>query len=208
MTVLFVPGHQRFVLAHDLDCLPWTPLSWSIHRGLRDIFVAFAKSTMDRHRRQLASRLQDVVAARPEQLQARGWSGEFVRSCMGEMAASAILAGCGNSGDLVRVVTGIVAVLVWEGTERGLDETGFWREEERTGRLCASHVESGRSDSSPQAVINVQDIVALTKCFLPEWSNEFDIRCIMTCLWSYSWFDMEQLENIMSFSLFSQVSSA
>jgi hypothetical protein len=42
------------------------------------------------------------------------------------MAARAVSAGRGNSGDVVRIVTDI-ALLLWNETTPELDETTFWR---------------------------------------------------------------------------------
>ncbi|CAN9177154.1 unnamed protein product [Alternaria alternata] len=74
---------------------------------------------------------------------------------MGEMAASAVLLGKGNSGDLVRIVTDITLALVEGSSMDQLDEVHFWRllDEEKE--------------------LNLVGIVALTKMFIVEWSNEF-----------------------------------
>ena len=60
-----VPIIEQEILDHAMDCLPWSSLSCSIHRGLRDIVVAYAKPTMDRFRQDLASRLQDFIEKQP-----------------------------------------------------------------------------------------------------------------------------------------------
>lgn len=159
--VMYVPEAEQDVLAQAMDCLPWSSLSWSIHRGLRDILVAYAKATMDRHRKKLATRLREAVAQWPGNLEAKGWEASFVRESMADIAASSVLAGSGNSGDSVRVVTD-VALLLWDGTTSALDETNFWREEQHSVK------EDGWLSS--------QAIVALIKCFVLEWSNEFDYQ--------------------------------
>ena len=46
---LYVPKRESDVLNKALDYLPWSCIPWSIHRGLRDILVAFAKERMDQH---------------------------------------------------------------------------------------------------------------------------------------------------------------
>lgn len=152
---------EQGILEHALDCLPWSSMSWSIHRGLRDILVAFAKPTMDECRQSLASTLRESINRQPQQLEANGWSAEFVRGAMAELAANSILAGSGNSGDSVRVVTD-AALLLSEKDPSILDETKFWREER--------HSLSKGSSLSPNAII------ALTKCFVLEWSIEFDYQ--------------------------------
>ncbi|KAF1818759.1 uncharacterized protein K489DRAFT_413567 [Dissoconium aciculare CBS 342.82] len=155
---MIVGEQEQRVLCHALDVLPWSSLSWSIHRGMRDILVAFAKPVMDEYRSALAEALRRTVLERPHLLDARGWNPLFVRQSMGDMAASAVLAGNGNSGDLVRVVSDIVLVLT-EGWDRArLDTVKFWR------------LPEGKRSLDTDAV------VALTKVFVLEWSNEFDYQ--------------------------------
>ena len=77
---------------------------------------------------------------------------------MGEMAATAVLLGKGNSGDLVRVVTDITLALVDGWSMDQLDEVHFWR------------LPDGDKD------LNLVGVVALTKMFIVEWSNEFDYQ--------------------------------
>ena len=158
---MLVPKTEQGVLEHALDCLPWSSLSWSIHRGLRDILVAYAKPTMDRFRHALASVLRDFINEHPQQLEANGWSGEFVRGAMAEIAFHSVLAGSGNSGDSVRVVTDAALLLSTKALST-LDETNFWREE--------------RHDLAKESLLTTNAIVALTKCFVLEWSIEFDYQ--------------------------------
>lgn len=158
---MIVPESEQKILEQSLDSLPWSSLSWSIHRGLRDILVAYAKPTMDEFRHRLASRLRELINANPQQLEANGWSAEFVKGVMGDLAANSVLAGRGNSGDSVRVVTDAV-LLLSKGGPSALDETDFWRKER--------HVLSKSSWLSTNAII------ALTKCFVLEWSIEFDYQ--------------------------------
>ncbi|KAI1935425.1 hypothetical protein LOZ66_005312 [Ophidiomyces ophidiicola] len=149
-TVLYLPSSQG---RHDaLDFLPWTPLSWSIHRGLRDILIAFAKKRMDLHRGHLADTLRAVVAKYPEKLEARGWDSHFVREEMADMAAGAVAAGGGDSGDMARIVTDI-ALVMWDGSTAELDIISFW-------------VYPMSTHSSP--VLTSMAIVALIKCFVLE----------------------------------------
>jgi hypothetical protein len=155
---MFIGLQEQHILFHALDVLPWSSLSWSIHRGLRDVLVTFAKPTMDKHRPALAEILRRTVLERPHLLDARGWNPQFVRQSMGDMAASAVLAGNGNSGDLVRVVSDIVLVFAESRDHQQFDTVRFWRlpEEKR--------------------VLNVDAMIALTKLFVLEWSNEFDYQ--------------------------------
>jgi hypothetical protein len=156
---LYVPPRESALLNEALDKLPWTFLSWSIHRGLRDILVAFAKKRMDLFRERLAATLCSVVKARPERLENRGWNSDFVRKRMTDVARSSVMAGQGNSGDAVRVVTDI-AVVSWDNDLdiSALDETTFWRD----------------TTSDELSSLNPMALAALVKCFVLEWSNELD----------------------------------
>ena len=80
---------------------------------------------------------------------------------MAELAANSVLAGSGNSGDSVRVVTD-AALLLSAKDVSTLDETRFWREK--------------RHDLAKESLISTDAIIALTKCFVLEWSNEFDYQ--------------------------------
>jgi hypothetical protein len=124
---LFVPENERRILDHALDCLPWSSLSWSVHRGLRDILIGFAQPTMNKYRNDLASRLHAAVGANKHRLQTLGWSAEFVDESMADIAFNAIMAGEGNSSDMVRVVTDIALLLCPSSSMLDLDETTFWR---------------------------------------------------------------------------------
>lgn len=117
-------------LAHLMDCLPWSPLSWSVHRGLRDVLLAFSKTTMDKFRMNFAQVLRQAIEKRPDRLEAKSWESKFIRESIPDIAFSSVMAGEGNSGDSVRVVTD-AALLLWEGTTTGLDETTFWRDQRR-----------------------------------------------------------------------------
>ncbi|KAI1389559.1 uncharacterized protein F4822DRAFT_427904 [Hypoxylon trugodes] len=159
---LRIPPHEEEVLKQALDCLPWTSLSWSLHRGMRDVLLAYGKGVMDMHRDNLAELLRRTVEERPDVFRLRGWDPEFVRNNMGHMAASAVLAGRGNSGDSVRVVSDIVEAYVGDWDVAKLDEVNFWRRE--------------RKNSEEEEELDVQAVVALTKFFVLEWSQEFDYQ--------------------------------
>ncbi|KAI1468125.1 uncharacterized protein F4812DRAFT_429020 [Daldinia caldariorum] len=171
-----VPPAAEAVLKQALDTLPWTSLSWSMHRGLRDVLLAYGRQIMDLHRTALAALLRQTVASRAEEFVSRGWDGDFVRESMGPMAAAAVLAGRGDSGDAVRVVTAAAAVyydaakgILGSGRSDNdssldeLDEVRFWRAQQ-------PHRRRGSSPLLPEAV------VALTKFFVLEWSQEFDYQ--------------------------------
>ncbi|OQE04504.1 hypothetical protein PENVUL_c032G08408 [Penicillium vulpinum] len=157
---LYIAEHESAVLNEALDKLPWTFLSWSIHRGLRDILVAFARERMDFYRDRLAETLRLAVAKWPERLEARGWDPRFVKEDMADMAASAVMAGQGNSGDVVRIVTEIAAISSGSPIS-DLDETGFWRDTIPTS-------------SSP--ILNPMTVIALVKCFVLEWSVDLNYQ--------------------------------
>ncbi len=160
LSMLILEPEQR-ILEQSLDSLPWSSMSWSIHRGLRDILVAYAKATMDKFRPNLASRLRKFINGQPQQLEANGWSSGFVRGAMAEIAVNSVLAGSGNSGDSVRVVTD-TALLLSNTDSLVLDETNFWRVEQH--------------DMSKDSWLSATAIVALTKCFVLEWSIDFDYQ--------------------------------
>jgi len=161
-----VPEHVRKEIEHALDCLPWNSLSWSIHRGMRDILLEYSKPIMNRFRRQLAELLKNSVLSQStkQALIEKYWKEPFVSDNMGEMAASAVRLGGGDSGDSVRVVTDIMYVL-FKGTRRSislkdLDEVEFWRLPEKQRMVKDDLVWA----------------VALTKVFVLEWSIEFDYQ--------------------------------
>jgi hypothetical protein len=153
---MFVREPEREILRQAMDCLPWSPLSWSLHRGLQDLLLAFSKDRMDKHRTALASMLRQATLDHAGDLEDKGWEPTFVRQNMGDMAVGAVMAGSGWSGDLVRVVTDIALTLCTVSDISELDVTTFWRSE--------------NSELSQQAV------VALTKCFILEWSVAIDYQ--------------------------------
>jgi hypothetical protein len=153
---MIISPQVESILKHALDCLPWNTLSWSLHRGLRDILLAYSKPVMDAHRKEFAGLLAKTVADKSALFAARGWDPAFVRDHMAQMGASAVLAGKGNSGDSVRVVTDIVWVMVGDWEVSRMDDVSFWRKSERS--------------------LDLEGIVALTKVFVLEWSQEFDYQ--------------------------------
>ena len=116
---------------------------------------------MDEFRQTLGSKLREFINEQPQQLEANGWSAEFVRGAMAEVAGNSVLAGSGNSGDSVRVVT-YAALLLSAKDPSMLDETNFWRKERHT---------LGKG-----LWLLTSAIIALTRCFVLEWSNEFDYQ--------------------------------
>lgn len=88
--ILYVSRQESAIFNEAVDKLPWTFLSWSIHRGLCDILVAFARERMDHYRNRLAETFCLAVAKWPERLEARGWDPRFVREDIAAMAASPV----------------------------------------------------------------------------------------------------------------------
>ncbi|KAL9632356.1 MAG: hypothetical protein Q9204_003829 [Flavoplaca sp. TL-2023a] len=161
--VLRVPKAEEEILLQALDCLPWSSMSWSVHRGLRDILVTYAKRTMDQYRKSLAAELKSAVSDHSPTLVKIGWNPVFVYSSMGDIAANSVMAGEGNSGDSVRVVTA-AALLLWDSQPRsGLDETRFWRERKHAG-------------GGNEGRLEADAVIALTKVFVLEWSIDFDYQ--------------------------------
>lgn len=99
-----VPLDYQEKIKVALDCLPWKSLSWSIHRGMREILLAFGKPIMNKFRANLAALLHRFVASKPVALTRIGWDLKFVQKSMGEVAFSAMLEGSGDSCDLVREI--------------------------------------------------------------------------------------------------------
>jgi len=157
-----VPVECQDMIKLALDCLPWSCLSWSVHRGLRDILLASGKPTMGSFRNDLAALLKRTVVDNPGALDQVGWNPTFVRASMGDMTASAVMEGSGDSGDLVRVVTDIARVHLGhtklDQRFDELDDVQFWRLPEKDRKLDAAGV------------------VALTKFFVLEWSIETDYQ--------------------------------
>ena len=167
-STLSISSTVQEALALAMDCLPWSAMSWSIHRGLRDILIAFCKPNMDLYRDALAEKLKAIARERNDTLETRGWDSAFVRENIGEMAASAIRAGSGDSGDLVRVATDLVLVSVdnQSSVPVDLDETRFWR------AVTAKQ----NPNLNPSHILDTDSLVALTKCFVLEWSIDFDYQ--------------------------------
>ena len=167
-STVFVPPLEQEKLATALDCLPWSQLGWSVHRGMQCLLVAYAKPIMDLHREALASKFQSAVATRQHQLTLKswGWKESFIKNHMGSTAANSVKKSSGDSGDNVRIVTDIAKLLA-QGSSVDLDETRFWREQ----------IENRKRDPATLVVnpkLEPGTIIALTKLFVLEWSNELD----------------------------------
>ena len=118
---------------------------------------------MDKFRKGLAQVLRQNIKKWPNDLEIKGWEPKFIRDSMPDIAYSSVMAGVGDSGDAVRIVTD-AALLSWNGgISETLDETAFWRAQLK-------------SPSSGDAPLTPQMLIALTKCFVLEWSIEFDYQ--------------------------------
>ncbi|EEY15687.1 predicted protein [Verticillium alfalfae VaMs.102] len=109
-----------------MDSIPWDTLSWSLHRGMRDIILGFGKPCMDLHRGQLADILRQTVEQRRKTLVARGWASGMVLHHMPDVVHSTVVARHGDSGDAVQAVVDTACALVHAACN--LDETHFWRD--------------------------------------------------------------------------------
>ncbi|MCJ1271208.1 hypothetical protein MMC22_011108 [Lobaria immixta] len=176
VAILFVPDQEAQLLAKAIDCLPWSSLSWSLHRGFRDVLLAFGTPIMNRHRGELAMLLKTRFRENEAALVKRGWAPEFVQGPMADMLESALLSGRGNSGDLVRIVVAVIEVLVERnrsGEAVDSDQTAFWRRAKRE----VDEEESVPSFEGKQlGHLEVDMAVALTKFFVLEWSQELDYQ--------------------------------
>ncbi|KAF5848372.1 hypothetical protein GGP41_005772 [Bipolaris sorokiniana] len=89
------------------------------------------------------------------------------------MTSSAILAERGNSGDAVRIVTALAALEYAGGNEPDLstlDETAFWR------RIVSEKVTGIKENEVDNGWLSRDAIAALVKCFVLEWSVDFDYQ--------------------------------
>jgi hypothetical protein len=159
---MMVPAESQEKIKIALDCLPWNSLSFSVHRGMQDILLAYGKPVMDTYRKEFAALVKDSIERNAQKLGRKkdgvGYNDELAEGSLGAMAEAAILEGKGDSGDLVRIVTDAVRVML--GHEdlaskehfKTLDEVKFWRMANTERRL------------------NDAGIIALTKFFVLEWS--------------------------------------
>lgn len=123
--------------------------------------MAFSQKTMDTYRQVLAQQLQHAAIDFSNALVDAGWEHDSVQNYMGNMAASAVLAKRGNSGDAVRIVTALAGE-IHGGSLNELDETTFWRERSSKPKIVDS--------------LDPDTVVALVKCFVLEWSIDFDYQ--------------------------------
>lgn len=88
---------------------------------------------------------------------------------MATLAANGIMAGGGDSGDIVRVFTDVALLLLPPNVSfKDMDETRFWREHR--------HSDQTTDGGQQPTVDDVGTCVALTKFAVLEWSIEFDYQ--------------------------------
>ncbi|THZ42756.1 hypothetical protein D6C90_05208 [Aureobasidium pullulans] len=103
-------------------------------------------------------RIQQISAVKQHttELEAKGWESKFVSDYMADMAAAAVSADKGDFDDSVRVVTDIAMCIAQTSDAKKLDVTEFW--------------------TSEREILGTMDVVALVKCFILEWSTDFDYQ--------------------------------
>ncbi|KAI9805467.1 MAG: hypothetical protein M1825_000718 [Sarcosagium campestre] len=181
---LWVPLEEQYIVAASIDALPWSYLTWSIHRGMQCILVNYARATMDAYRPALARTLRRVIKSRARELEQRGWSPALLMekplesipehcrhgddestSDMADVAAHSVLKEeGGDNGDSVRTVTDVVRIMCnipeTQGEEQ-LDRTAFW-----------TSMVGQKPNPHPTESLDADTTVALTKLFVLQWSNE------------------------------------
>ena len=165
---IYIMQKERDIIAHAMDCLPWTTLSWSMHRGMKDILIAYGKPIMDIHRFSLATMLKKNIEENPHALETKGWDSKFVKQSMADMAYATVMSGVGDSGDLVRVIAD-AALLLWDRSEAELDQTRFWRD---VDFQVLEQIEL----TSTSSELSIDAVIALTKYVVLEWSQELDYQ--------------------------------
>ena len=161
---VYVPLAEEKILATALDCLPWSSLGWSVHRGMQCLLVAYGERIMSAYRPAFAYTLKMAIKTHASVLERQGWSPSIVRDHMPDNAATSIMEVGGDSGDSVRIVTA-AARLLNDKPDQELDETHFWR----------SFVGKPAPTELPETEPLGDDaIIALTNLFVLEWSNELD----------------------------------
>ena len=161
-STVYIRKSEIGAIADCLDCLPWSPLAWSIHRGMKDILVAYALPYMRVYRNSLASTLRSAVTTYALRLIQLGWEADFVKGDMADQAASAF---CGDekcSGDVCRIVSAAAEVFCNKTVDE-LDHTTFWVQNLKTP---PEEVET--------RILSSDMVAALIKVHLVWWSHEFD----------------------------------
>ena len=167
-SIIYVGQPEAFAIADCLDHLPWSPLAWSIHRGMKDILVAYALPYMVAYREPLAEALRLAVNTHSYALRHRGWDPQFIRDHMADQAASAILGDDRCSGDVCRIVAAIAELLCGKG-QPDLDRTIFWSQ-----HLDLPSAQDLATAQMVHDTLAPDTTVALVKAFFVWWSHDFD----------------------------------
>jgi hypothetical protein len=165
-STLYVPPAEEKILAEAMDCLPWSSLSWSVHRGMQSILIAYGRNVMSTYRKALANTLEHAVASHAQGLIDKGWKPNFVRKQMGPIARSAVAEAGGDSGDTVRIVTDVALLCCPGMSEADLDDTKFWRN--------LIHKTTDLEPVLQSQLLDADTVAALVKYFVLAWSNELD----------------------------------
>lgn len=199
---LFILPDEYGMILNALDLVPWAHLSWSMHRGMRDILLAVGKPIMDRYRERLAITLRRIVESQRTEFWAKGWGQGFVARSMPSIVYSTVMAGGGDSGDVIRALTdaALVSLGITEMWSTKLDRTTFWsstmkpnttkgsRESppEASLRLASKNLSdttsvvkrpgSSVSFSETETELTADAVIALTKFVVLEWSQELDYQ--------------------------------
>ena len=163
---VYVPLAEESILATALDCLPWSSLGWSVHRGMQCLLVAYGERVMHAYRRAFAHTLKMAVRTHATVLERQSGSPSIVQDHMPDNVATSVMEVGGDSGDSVRIVTA-AARLLNDQPDHQLDETHFWR------RFVGKDASIEVPETEP---LDGDAVIALTKLFVLEWSNELDHR--------------------------------
>ena len=111
-STVYLRQPEAAAIAHCLDHLPFSPLAWSIHRGMKDVLVAYALPYMMAYRELLAKELGKAVHAQASALYEKGWRDkEFLANSMALQAESAIMGDDRCSGDVCRIISAVAELL-------------------------------------------------------------------------------------------------
>ena len=70
---VYLKQAEAEAIADCLDHLPFSPLAWSIHRGMKEILIAYALPYMLAYRDILAKQLRQAVYTHASALYEKGW---------------------------------------------------------------------------------------------------------------------------------------
>ena len=163
-STIYLRQAEATAIADCLDHLPWSPLAWSIHRGMKDILIAYAYPYMMAYREVLAEELGKAVQTHVIALRNSGWKDrEFIENSMAQQAESAIKGDGHCSGDVCRIISAI-AESMWDKSQAEMDRTTFW----------SRHVDVPATGKEVSEALTPDGVVALVKAFFVWWSHEFD----------------------------------